>query len=347
MATLNKTGLPISLWAEIATSKLYLRNRSPDLRLKIPYNEWNDTRLSLRHIRKLGSKCQVRVSAVECTKMAENEIKLTNTTWNGILVGYAKGLRGYRIWNPITDEVHEIRRMKIEENLIYRDLVTEPITSIENLKDIQIQQQSGHSEQLIQEYLDQRMTNMTSDSGICLTIPALSNSSGHDDGLLVIPISSLKIAKLLLTSPAMTLQSIAETRSMIQARLDAVSSHLDYKSIANAEEFAEKQQILLKTESEELFDPMYQDVRWRCRMTSSLNLCTENEDFNSALVHTTVVPAPLADEADNKPLLISSKLPTFVADEEQFASDQQQFSDFCPSKTSITRKLTGQYANWT
>uniref|UniRef100_T1J9B0 Uncharacterized protein n=1 Tax=Strigamia maritima TaxID=126957 RepID=T1J9B0_STRMM len=36
--------------------------------------------------------------------MAENQIKLAKTPWGGILVGYAKGLRGYRIWKPTTDE---------------------------------------------------------------------------------------------------------------------------------------------------------------------------------------------------------------------------------------------------
>uniref|UniRef100_T1J9A9 Uncharacterized protein n=1 Tax=Strigamia maritima TaxID=126957 RepID=T1J9A9_STRMM len=36
--------------------------------------------------------------------MAENQIKLAKTPWDGLLVGYAEGLRGYCIWNPTTDE---------------------------------------------------------------------------------------------------------------------------------------------------------------------------------------------------------------------------------------------------
>uniref|UniRef100_T1IL47 Retroviral polymerase SH3-like domain-containing protein n=1 Tax=Strigamia maritima TaxID=126957 RepID=T1IL47_STRMM len=113
---LDETGLPQRLWAEIAVTVAYLKNRFPHSHLdfEVPYVRWKKRGLSLRHIRRLGSKCFVHHTTPGRGKLEER-------AWMGVLVGYAIGTRGYRVWDPATDRVIETKHVKIDESVIYRN----------------------------------------------------------------------------------------------------------------------------------------------------------------------------------------------------------------------------------
>uniref|UniRef100_T1JHJ9 Integrase catalytic domain-containing protein n=1 Tax=Strigamia maritima TaxID=126957 RepID=T1JHJ9_STRMM len=114
-AMLAETGLPHCLWAELSLTFAYLKNRSPHLSLdfKVPYVKWKQQRLSLRHLKQPGAKCFVHHTA-------PGQGKLEDRPWVGVLVDYAIGTRGYRVWDPATDRVVQTNHVKIDETVIYK-----------------------------------------------------------------------------------------------------------------------------------------------------------------------------------------------------------------------------------
>uniref|UniRef100_T1IY17 Retroviral polymerase SH3-like domain-containing protein n=1 Tax=Strigamia maritima TaxID=126957 RepID=T1IY17_STRMM len=114
-AMLAETGLPHRLWAELSLTFAYLKNRSPhsSLDFKVPYVKWKQRRLSLRHLKRPGTKCFVYHTA-------PGRGKLEDLAWVGVLVGYAFGTRGYRVWDPATDRVVQTKHVKIDETIIYK-----------------------------------------------------------------------------------------------------------------------------------------------------------------------------------------------------------------------------------
>uniref|UniRef100_T1INN0 Retroviral polymerase SH3-like domain-containing protein n=1 Tax=Strigamia maritima TaxID=126957 RepID=T1INN0_STRMM len=93
----------------------YLKNRSPhsSLDFKVPYVKWKQQRLSLRHLKRPSVKCFVHHTAT-------GRGKLEDRAWVGVLVGYAIGTRGYRVWDPATDRVVQTKHVKIDETVIYK-----------------------------------------------------------------------------------------------------------------------------------------------------------------------------------------------------------------------------------
>uniref|UniRef100_T1J0T2 Integrase catalytic domain-containing protein n=1 Tax=Strigamia maritima TaxID=126957 RepID=T1J0T2_STRMM len=116
-AMLADTDLPQELWAELSVTLTYLKNRYPHARLKqeIPYVNWRKRHLSLRHLRRPGC-----VAYVNIPKQKQGG-KLNVRAWKGIMVGYAFRTRGYRIWNPETNEVAETKHVKFQEDQEWKD----------------------------------------------------------------------------------------------------------------------------------------------------------------------------------------------------------------------------------
>uniref|UniRef100_T1IKV0 Retroviral polymerase SH3-like domain-containing protein n=1 Tax=Strigamia maritima TaxID=126957 RepID=T1IKV0_STRMM len=108
-------GVAERLWAELSLTFVYLKNRSPhsSLDFKVPYVKWKQRRLSLRHLKRPGAKCFVHHTA-------PGRGKLEDRAWIGVLVGYAFGTRGYRVWDPATDRVVQTKHVKIDETIVYK-----------------------------------------------------------------------------------------------------------------------------------------------------------------------------------------------------------------------------------
>uniref|UniRef100_T1IUJ8 Integrase catalytic domain-containing protein n=1 Tax=Strigamia maritima TaxID=126957 RepID=T1IUJ8_STRMM len=118
-AMLLSSGLPKRLWAELAMTLIYLKNRYPHARLgnAIPYILFRKRPLSLGHLKVPGSLAYVHIPK------PDRHSKLEPCAWKGVMIGYAMGTRGYRLWDPISNNVYESKHVKFDELRIYKDVV--------------------------------------------------------------------------------------------------------------------------------------------------------------------------------------------------------------------------------
>ena len=94
-----ETGLPKALWAEIARTVVYLKNRSPtrSLKDKTPYEALYGDKPDLSHLIAVGTKAMPHIPK------SKNQ-KLDSRAGEGIMVGYG-GSNQYRIWSPVDNKV--------------------------------------------------------------------------------------------------------------------------------------------------------------------------------------------------------------------------------------------------
>ena len=78
----------------------YLVNRSPSSALedKTPQEVWTGKKPSLSHLRVFGCDAYVHVPKDKITKLDSKSEKC-------IFIGYKDGLKGYKLWNPVTRKV--------------------------------------------------------------------------------------------------------------------------------------------------------------------------------------------------------------------------------------------------
>ena len=110
-ALLADSGLPKTLWAEMANAFTYVKNRSSHSKLggQTPISKFSGKTPSVKHLRIIGSRCTVLKTPLK------RGGKLDPKGWSGILVGYANHTKGYRVWNPEDRQVTETRHVKIVE----------------------------------------------------------------------------------------------------------------------------------------------------------------------------------------------------------------------------------------
>ena len=96
---LAETNLPKTLWAELARTVVYLKNRSPTRSLKdrTPYEALYGVKPDLSHLIAVGTKAMPHIPK------SKNQ-KLDSRADEGIMVGYG-GSNQYRIWSPIDNKV--------------------------------------------------------------------------------------------------------------------------------------------------------------------------------------------------------------------------------------------------
>ena len=69
-AILTDTGLPKHLWAELAATVIYLKNRSPTSTLKVtPYEAYKGKKPDLSHLHAIGTKVYVHISEEKRKKL--------------------------------------------------------------------------------------------------------------------------------------------------------------------------------------------------------------------------------------------------------------------------------------
>ena len=78
----------------------YLINRSPSSAFedKTPQEVWTGKKPSLSHLRVFGCDAYVHVPK-------EKQTKLDSKSEKCIFIGYKDGLKGYKLWNPVTKKV--------------------------------------------------------------------------------------------------------------------------------------------------------------------------------------------------------------------------------------------------
>ena len=94
-----ETKLPKELWAELARTVVYLKNRSPTrpLKDKTPFEALYGEKPDLSHLIAIGTK------ALPHIPKSKNQ-KLDSRAGEGIMIGYG-GKNQYRIWSPVDNKV--------------------------------------------------------------------------------------------------------------------------------------------------------------------------------------------------------------------------------------------------
>ena len=99
------------MWAEAVNTAVYLQNRLPTKALndKTPYEAWFGVKASVTHLKVFGSLCYSLVPQAK-------RDKLDKRADVGVFVGYSSSSKGYRIINPITQQVYVSRSVMVDEN---------------------------------------------------------------------------------------------------------------------------------------------------------------------------------------------------------------------------------------
>jgi hypothetical protein len=112
---LHDQSLPLYLWEEVSATTFYLQNRSPHRILgKITHEEaFTDRRPDVEHIRFFRCLTYSHVPS-------EKRTKLDPTAQQGILVGYSKVSKAYRIYIPSLRRVVVSRDVRFEEGRAFQ-----------------------------------------------------------------------------------------------------------------------------------------------------------------------------------------------------------------------------------
>ena len=108
---LSGAGLGQEFWAEAVDTACYLVNRSPSsvLEDKTPQEVWTGKKPSLSHLRVFGCDAYVHVPKEKRTKLDSKSEKC-------IFIGYKDGLKGYKLWNPVT------RKVVYSRDVVFREV---------------------------------------------------------------------------------------------------------------------------------------------------------------------------------------------------------------------------------
>ena len=97
---LNGAGLSKEFWVVVVDIACYLKNRSPTSMLvdKTPHEVWFGKKPSIAHLRVFG--CDVFMYVQK-----EKRSRLDNKVEKCIFIGYKDGVKGYKLWNPVTRKI--------------------------------------------------------------------------------------------------------------------------------------------------------------------------------------------------------------------------------------------------
>ena len=114
-AMLFDHGLPLFLWFEAYMTVVYIQNRCPHIALgrKTPEEVFTGTRLDVSHIRIFGNVCY-------CHVHVDNRKKLDPCREKGLLVGYNKILKAYRVYIPTRRRIIVSRDVQFDEDRALR-----------------------------------------------------------------------------------------------------------------------------------------------------------------------------------------------------------------------------------
>ena len=107
---LSNVGIGHEFWAKAMDTACYLVNRSPTSTLidKTPQEVWNGKKPSIKHLKVFGCDAYVHVPK-------EKGSKLHNKAEKCIFIGYKYGMKGHKIWNPITKKT-------ISRDVVFREV---------------------------------------------------------------------------------------------------------------------------------------------------------------------------------------------------------------------------------
>ncbi|GJR91241.1 retrovirus-related pol polyprotein from transposon TNT 1-94 [Tanacetum coccineum] len=135
-AMLATASLGKSFWAEAVNTACYVINRSPStaVELKTPMEMWTGKPVNYSDLHIFGSPVYVMYNTQETTKLDPKSRKC-------LFLGYADGVKGYRLWDPTAHKVVVSRDVVFMEDKIQEneegDSTTRETTSIQIEKEFQ------------------------------------------------------------------------------------------------------------------------------------------------------------------------------------------------------------------
>ena len=167
---LNESSLSKRFWAQATNTTLYLINRSPSsaLNFKTPMHVWSGLKPNLSHLRLFGCIAYVLI----------NQGKLNLRAVKGIFIGYATGVKGYKVWL-----LNEKKRI-ISRNIVFHENATTNTDMQEANKppkaeylQFEVEHPTGHpSQDQLDETSDQGDTSSKSHKSTSDTKPNASRS---------------------------------------------------------------------------------------------------------------------------------------------------------------------------
>ncbi|GJR12854.1 retrovirus-related pol polyprotein from transposon TNT 1-94 [Tanacetum coccineum] len=133
---LATTSLGKSFWAEAVNTACYVINRSPStaVELKTPMEMWTGKPVDYSDLHIFGSPVYVMYNTQETTKLDPKSRKC-------LFLGYADGVKGYRLWDPTAHKVVVSRDVVFMEDKVQEneesDSTTRETTTIQMEKEFQ------------------------------------------------------------------------------------------------------------------------------------------------------------------------------------------------------------------
>ncbi|GJS34882.1 gag-pol polyprotein [Tanacetum coccineum] len=143
-----------SFWAEAVNTTCYVINRSPStaVELKTPMEMWTGKPVNYSNLHIFGSSVYVMYNTQETTKLDPKSRKC-------LFLGYADGVKGYRLWDPTTHKVVVSRDVVFMEDKIQEN--EECDSTIRETTSIQIEkefQSNDSSEAVPQHKVNEQMS---------------------------------------------------------------------------------------------------------------------------------------------------------------------------------------------
>ena len=110
-AMLKNKNLPKVFWGDDVSTAVYLLNRAPTKSLegKTPYEGWTGRKPSVKHLKVFSCIVFVKTLGKSLRKLDDQSIPM-------IFIGYEKGVKGYRTFNPVSQSIHITRDAAFEED---------------------------------------------------------------------------------------------------------------------------------------------------------------------------------------------------------------------------------------
>jgi hypothetical protein len=108
---LKAKGLPAWFWGEAMNTAVYLLNRVPTKAVegKTPFEAWYGKKPAVHHLKTFGCIVYVKNTTPHLKKMEDRGRKM-------IFVGYERGSKAYRAFDPATKRVHVTRDVVFDES---------------------------------------------------------------------------------------------------------------------------------------------------------------------------------------------------------------------------------------
>jgi hypothetical protein len=114
---MNERNIPQTYWVEAIHTSAHIPNKSHLRRHsdKTPYELWFRRPASIKHFKVFGSKCYIKNND-------EYIGKYDDQADEGIFLGYATNIKGYRCYNKILHKLVDCIDIKVDEEIPVRNI---------------------------------------------------------------------------------------------------------------------------------------------------------------------------------------------------------------------------------